>query len=381
MAYPIKMFSSADVGAAVHNGTPNSTVGVFESCLITGINPVAIASLTWKTGIATATCNSSHGYREGDILKIEGAVTAAFNGEHRVKSVTANSFAYEVAGSSYASPVVGTISARKAPAGWRKPFVGTNVAVFQSADTNSTQSYLRIDDTDPRYARVRGYTSMVDLDNGQGPFPTLSQQVGAGLTWAKSDAANSTPRDWLLIADSSFVWWFPRPWASYGACVYAFGDPATLDGTRPRSAYIKGSAAASPTYPGNYGGLWTNGNEVGGYLSVAHHGVGGAIPCGTYGSAMQQFPGWGDAFPFPNPDGGCLIVSAMLIAEKVTGTAARGYIPGLYQPLHNQPLSNGDPTKLRTVDGSVRQGVMVDYGTNAAADRGRVVIDLDGPWR
>ena len=58
---------------------------------------------------------------------------------------------------------------------------------------------MRIDDTPGRYARMRAYESMSDVDTGIGPTPTDTQLAG-GLYIPKSPEANATRRRWVVVA-------------------------------------------------------------------------------------------------------------------------------------------------------------------------------------
>lgn len=380
MAHPVKLYRSTDTGAPTKSGTAGSDIDVISACLVSGYNPVSIDSLTWKTGVATATCNSGHGYVIGDVLKIEGAITAAFNGEQRIKSITANSFTFDVPGTSFASPVAGTISARKAPAGWRKAFVGTNIAAFQSQDSDSAQHFLRVNDTGTRFSWVRGYETMTDMETGTGLFPTLTQIAANNYLWIKSDAANATAKEWMLIADSRFFIMITRPWAAQGCSIVWFGDPILFDVGDKSATIIQAHSSANPGFAGDAGRLYVNGEMTGRYMARGFHGVGGAVQYGLYGNGIQTYSGYASGWAFPNPSGSGALVQPLIIGEPNLSNA-RGLLPGLYQVLHNQPLSHGDTLPIKAWDGSSRNGVLVDFATDNANVRGRAIIDIDGPWR
>ena len=380
MAFPVKIYRSTDTGAPTLSGTAGALLGVIDACLITGYNPVTVDSLTWQSGVATARCNNPHGYVVGDVLRIEGAGTAAFNGEHRVTGITSATYTYDVPGTGYPSTITGTVTARKAAAGWKKTWTGTNVSAYQSQDVSSAQHLLRVNDSGTRFAWVRGYETMTDIDTGTGLFPTLVQMAATNYLWTKSDAANATAKEWMLVADSRLFYLVMRPWALQGCTIVWFGDPQTFNASDQYATMMQGQSSANPTFAGDAGRLYVNGDMTGRYMARGYHGVGSAVQFGLYGKGMQTYSGYANGWPFPNPAGAGMVVNPLIIGEASL-TAARGILPGIYQILHNQPLSHGDQLPIRAQDGSIRNGVLVDFATDNASVRGRTVIDLDGPWR
>src|SRR5574337_1914064 len=61
----------------------------------------------------------------------------------------------------------------KSPAGWAKPYSGTNLAAYRAATGN--RFYFRVDDSGTVEARISGYETMSDVNTGTGQFPTTAQ--------------------------------------------------------------------------------------------------------------------------------------------------------------------------------------------------------------
>jgi hypothetical protein len=94
----------------------------------------------------------------------------------------------------------------KAPAGWTMPFISGDgwKAVFRNDHVLGFGKYFRIiEDNTSAYdygkgAAICGYETMSDIDTGLGRIP-----AAAGYKWFnKSDTNNTTPRFWIMVADS-----------------------------------------------------------------------------------------------------------------------------------------------------------------------------------
>ncbi|MDO3510283.1 hypothetical protein Q3P07_24945, partial [Ralstonia pseudosolanacearum] len=161
-----------------------------------------------------------------DIVLIGGANEAAYNGEHRIRNVTTNTFQFEVAADA-AARATGILTAKIAPLGWEMPFSGEDRAVYRSRDVTSNRLFLRIDEAPlagdgnygrgPRTVLAQMWEVLNDVDNGTGRAETM---------WRKAQNDNATTRPWVLVGDSKRFWlavnWsesYPNRYAAY-----FFGD-------------------------------------------------------------------------------------------------------------------------------------------------------------
>lgn len=377
MSCPVKLFSSNDLNAPKLSGTVGALIPLLDACLITGYNVQPVNKLLIVAGVATATTNAIHGFKVGDVVALSGATDEGLNTEFVVTAADNNNFSFKVDGSP-TSPATGSISAKKAAAGWSKPFSGANKAVYKSTNPLSKGFCLRIDDADARYTRARGFEAMTDIDNGTGLFPTVAQ-VSLGLTWAKSLNTNSTAVEWLLVADDRTFYFFPRCWPTQGNAIYYFGDLLELVTNDLYSVVINGSTLANTgsAYTDNSGGSVRDGT-TGKYMAREMHGAGGSVSAPANGFGSQTYSGYSVGYPFPNPTGNLLITAPILISTPDSGV--RGSLAGIYQPLHNQPLTNGDIFNGLMVNGLSRSCVIVDFAVDTA-NRGRFAVDITGPWR
>jgi len=171
----------------------------------------------------------------------------------------------------------------KVAAGWTKPFTGTNSAAFRQG--SGSMAYLYVDDngTTPggaKDASVRGYLSMTSISSGSRPFPSQENAVSLtsssvfGLSYRKSNTADATARDWIIVADDKTVYIFIDEGTSgqVGYCLFGFGQFLSYVPGDNDSVFISGSAA---NLSGNRSGMailgstQSSGNEISSYSFTA----------------------------------------------------------------------------------------------------------------
>ena len=110
--------------------------------------------------------------------------------------------------------------------GWAKAFSGTNLAAYRSATGN--RFYLRVDDTQPGFARLRGYRAMTTVSAGTNIFPVTSLAPTADWGAAKSKTLDATPRRYWGIRTNRYVLLVVEPSDPVADAVvrsvFAFGD-------------------------------------------------------------------------------------------------------------------------------------------------------------
>lgn len=90
--------------------------------------------------------------------------------------------------------------------GWEKPFTGTNLAVYRSLTGN--RHYLRVDDTQAVYSRLRMYRSMTAVSTGTNQYPTNAQAGNInlwGITKRYSGSPAAAQRYWGIRTNRYFV--------------------------------------------------------------------------------------------------------------------------------------------------------------------------------
>lgn len=378
----VKFLHSELPGAPVLNGTAGSLIAVLDACLVNGWGLVTATSVVVAGGIATATFAAGHSFEADTIALIAGATPAALNGEQRIASTTTNTISWATTAPDGAA--TGTITAKLAPAGWIHPVPsGTNKAAYKSTNVAATGCVARIDDSSARYARLRAYESMTDVDTGIGATPAEAQVAG-GLYVSKSNAADTSTRKWMVIASNKSVLLLVAHYITYANdyAPFFFGDFSSLkSGDAYSFVTVADVSDQSATQYVGFNSLSYNSSFTGVYIVRSYTQAGGSIPAilrkpGLYtsGSGDTSNP------PGPNPINNSLDLVPTLIYEGTTNSAPRrGVIPGVYGIPH--ALGSGFDSKQRIaaivdLPGHILIGVRYYSASNGA----RYAVDVSGPW-
>ena len=387
----VKYFHSAMTDAPVLNGVAGSLIGVLDACLVNGFSLRTVDSLTVSANVATANISAGHGYEPDTIVLIAGATPAGLNGQKRVLTATTNTITFAAPGIADTT-ATGTINARLAPAGWQKPFSGTNLAAYRSAEIASTRCFLRVDDSAAQNARAVGYESMTDINTGTGPFPTNTQRSG-GLWWMKASSTATTSRAWTVIADDRTFYMFVNT-STNGATVmptgfgWTFGDFNSTKSGDAFSCYLSGHSSDSSTLSSGLSQSlsYSGSGSLDGFVPRAFTAIGGSIAISRrieYFSIDNIHVGSSGILGYPNqPDNGLYLAPASLIENS---NNLRGRLRGMLYPAH--ALSTSSFNWRDKIDG---QGAYVGRklmavksdgapaGTSATA--ATIFFDITGPW-
>lgn len=389
----VKHFRSDAVGAAVLSGTAGSLIAVLSACLVDGYDVKSATSLVVASGVATLSFAGSHSATVDSVVLVAGVTGSltALNGEQKVVSIAAGVVRFATAAAD--GTATGTISFKMAPAGWLKPYTGTNLAVFKTADPMGTAMCLRVDDTGTTMCRVVGYESMSDVNTGLGPFPTSAQMSGGGY-WAKSSLATSAPVAWSLIADSRKFILHISPYTAtsaynIGGVTRSFGDEQTYrPGGDPYACALSYSAVATlgSQHDGMPDGAFALQHAMPrSYTALGSSVLLGAIPF-TGASALSGADT--SLGPFPSVVDGGLRLSKKWLGTAVSGVPPRCELAGIY---HVPMSSVFDTFKARDI--APGTGVLTGrklFALNpstayttlpAAATTGVSLVDITGPWR
>ena len=170
----VKWIHGAMRGAPVLDNNWGDLTALLRACAVNGFNVKPIQAITCNGTTATVQC-SGHGYLEHQVVKIEGAEPAGYNGEHRIVSVVdANTVTITLAAAlAPASAASGqTPHLRAAPLGFEQLFSSGNKLAFRSTNPQSPRNVLRVDDSLPagytttwaKFARVTMAQDMGDID-------------------------------------------------------------------------------------------------------------------------------------------------------------------------------------------------------------------------
>lgn len=387
MTYPVKHLHSELPGAPVVSGTAGSRIAMLDAVLCNGWGLLTAQSASVSSGVCTLNFATSHAFEPDIVALVAGAGTAAINGEQRISATGSNSVSFAAPGVP-AGPVSGTITIKVAPAGWEKVYSGTNKAAYRSLSPDSTRAYLRVDDTNARYARLRGYATMTDIDTGTNPTPSDDQLAG-GVYLPASNAADGTARRWIVVASDRFVHIAIAHYSGYQldyALVSAGDFPSLKAGDAYRWMVVgdPGDNSGSGS-PGIYNALLIHAGNAGAYIMRGYTQTGGAIPAYLYkpGFPVPAYSGSTSHPAGPNPINNAVEISPTLVLDGGNANGnRRGELPGLYGIPHN--LGSAFDTKSRIsasigLPGHTLLAVRF-YGTSSAATSYRFALDITGPW-
>lgn len=387
----VKFLHSAMTGAPVLSGTAGAMIGLLDACLKDGFGLKSVDSLVIASGVATATISTGHSAFAGSVVTIAGATVTggSVNGEHRATSVTTTTVVFDATGVPDQT-ATGTITLKMSPAGWNKPYAGTNLAAYKPSDVSALGMYLRVDDTGTSDARVVGYETMSDVNTGTGPFPTSAQQSG-GYYWPKSRAADSSARAWIFVGDErAFVLAVaPDTTNSPGKYFTSFyGDFVPEGSTDAYSCALSGSntTALSNQLSSIFSGSMANSFHTTNTLLCAaprsHTGVGSSVLLRhTYsalltGSLNPESGDTNNVTPYPNGPNGGLYVAPIRFSHS-NDFHFRGLAAGLYAIPQN--VGTGTFAALDSVTGVT--GLTGRTLRAIPGSAGALLVDATGPWR
>lgn len=282
----------------------------------------------------------------------------------------------------------------KSPAGWTKPYSGTNVASYRMTTTSpATGRYLRVNDTGDKTARIVGYSEMVNVNDGAFPFPN-NTQVTDGLHVIKSSTNNTTSRPWAVVATNrSFYLFVFCNSTVFGQSksgwdyVYFFGDVIS----RKENDVYNCAIIAPDIPPGTvdlnnmqyFGQMSYEGTDPqnGHYLERGYTGT--PTPQQFYKSRTYSWNYNASVMGVDLVGHGAEPVSNSINFAEVmvheSPTILRGTMPGFYEIINGAALFDNffityEPQGL--MSGSTLLIVPVSFTTN----KGRCAINISGDW-
>lgn len=386
----VKFLHSQMAGAPTLNGNAGTLIAVLDACLVNGFGVANVDSIVVAGGVATVTRSAGHPFEVGSIAEISGASPAGLNGQKRVLSVTTTTYTFDATGISNQT-ATGTIQHKVAALGWTKPFSGTNLAAYRSPNPQGTQCYLRVDDSQTtNTARVAGYETMSDINTGTGIFPTVAQVSGA-LRWVKSNAVNSTTRDWIVCGDDRLFYLLTSGMGTTpGSITQCFGDFVSTKSPDPFACVIVGQTSdvsGGTTSTQDLAAYTFGAQTTGQYSPRSVSGLGGSVNnlrCPAqpiiFGTGSGVYSGHEQTghMTFPNPGDNGLYVCPYTIGESVSSVRSfRGVFPGLYfvpQFIGPNVFAQREAvTGINSLPGRTLRNMQNLVGP--------MFVDITGPWR
>lgn len=373
----VKYFDSTMSGAPVLSGTAGALVNVLDACLVNGFGTATLNSLVIANNVATGTVSAGHGLSMicgtnnaspgvGPVIRIDGATPSALNGDWRLASVpNSTTLTFAVPGIADQT-ATGTITVKRAPAGWVKSQSGSQKAAYARSSLGATAMLLRVDDTPAQYPTLIMYESMTSVDAGAGAAPT-----SGSLYSAKSTVASATARQWRVVVDGHAVYFFAQPDGINWSSAVFFGDICNYkSGDQYHCALIANLNANTASYLSQLAG-----NTSGALLARAASQVGAAIALGRHSHSCSGSMIGSAGNPYPGIDGAvhCCPIEAWEIGAI---NAARGLMPGMYNALHNAQPPDG--TLVNSIPQLIEHQILAISVSNNSF---RGLIDISGPWR
>lgn len=259
----IKWYSSEDLNAPSLPADWNVLTNVLDACLINGYSSQSFSRVNISDGVAIATFNANHSFKQFQVVEISGSSEDILNTEFKILGISPATieFVVDLPDGDYA----GVMSARLAPLGWNKPFSDTGRAVYRAKNADKNPYYLRVDctkdasypDSYAKFAKVgilKSCAGIDDITGIQAPFnesSPLQNWKSSGnyhgyAKWKYATIGNEVLygtegervpagiRSWTLIGnDTSFYLVINSSLNRLDESVYGFGSVQTNGTARP----------------------------------------------------------------------------------------------------------------------------------------------------
>jgi hypothetical protein len=348
-----------------------SAIAILDACLVDGFGEVTLDSLVVSSNVATGTLSTGHNFTmigaTGPVILIAGATPSGLNGEWRVTVTSSTAFTFVTSGISDQT-ATGTITAKRAPAGWEAASSGTNAKYYRSLDVDGMRFVLSASDNDSSDP----YVCSIALREGD----LSSSNELAGTFYLHKSA---TYPGWSLIADANACYLL----AYNGAFPYGsmfFGDlTERYDPADQYAAVIGGHVAATTAVAAtNYGlinSLRTASN-YGAKLAKSKTGTNGVHAWRvTHANAAQAV----STYNLIGAGGTAVLGNREIVYPIEVWQAAddiyRGKMPGWYGSLHG--LNGLTGIVEHSGLGRTLKALPMYYNTNTAWQ----LFDVTGPWR
>lgn len=378
----VKFFQNTMSGAPSRTKADGKLIEVLDACLVNGFGSVNLNSLVISSNVATGTVSTGHNFAmtgaTGPVIRIEGATPSGLNGDWRLQSVP-NSTTFTFATSGLSDQIAtGTITAKRAPAGFSKVFSGTNKAVYRADEVQSTRLFLRVDDTANQYQSFYNFAltclfaDMSDVDTGTA--------ITNSMYTLKYDNNLSSPMPWRLYAD--------------GRAFYLLTESEDYYGTLLTTVLFFGDLA-SPSVPADVGhcGMTGTANQDGRSqlpnmandgqlrLAMSYNGVTPNVAASRTGHAFNYTSHIGGNYYIGN--GGASYVSAIGVLAKAVevfenNSVYRGLMPGWYTQVHSNSTAWKDQFVEHAMIGTLRGDQMY---SGSGGTQFQQLFDVTGPWR
>jgi len=362
-SYPIKYTHSGMAGSPVISGQVGKIIETLDAVLINGFNNKAALDFIIDNNVATLVFNTGHGFEVGQIVLVSGSSNVDLNTEHYVTSVTFTTISFiDIPQGLPNGSVGGTVSCKVAPQGtWQKVYAATNIAVYRCTDVTSTRLYLRVNDTIGDYATVNMYETMTGVSTGTAK--------SINTFWFKSNAADSTSREWTIIAEKNIFYFLVFPVGSSYLNVNSFGDIVSFKSGDAYKCWLCGNDAYY-----SYDFLYLNNSVQSNFLARGYYQTGGVVSVTKIGLGPQSDIGSGGSNSYPSAvDNSLMLYAPILVSEN---NQIRGIAPGIIQPIQNNTTILPNRLVFSNIPELPNRNVVILHDVSYV-----IMFDITGPWR
>ena len=285
------------------------------------------------------------------------------------------------------------------PAGWTKPYLDTNIAVYRTG-TGSRQRYLRVDDTNAADSRVHAFENMTSVSDFSSQF-TLALGVPTsttGIAVKKSSTADATVRAWVIVATETTMYMFLAPAATdanswvtattsaNGNGQFFFGDFISY---RPSDVYNT-AIVGSPTTTASTGHLGAAANTIsllsGHYITRSYlgFGLGGVAFAKGIPGMYLSISTMGQSITsnlFPDLITGGVQITPIEIVEQIATASStfitRGKMKGAWSTINSIPFSHGD---IIPGSGALAGKTFLVVAVWYNGTQGRMFVEISNTW-
>lgn len=379
----VRWFTSDMAGSPQVDDSPGCLVSILDACLINGFGHKAPDGnmITVSGGVATVEFSSGHDFEKHVVIEIEGATPESLNDVWRITGTTATTLTFDCPGIPDGNGTGSIIVKRATPGYWEKAFGDSLKGAYRSTHPESNGYFLRVDATAATSdgTKIRGYTSMTDVDTGEGAFPTFDLRSETSYGWRLQYSSLYSYTGWALVADARMIYFFPNFRDSGDTPIHYFGELDPLSITDFHATIIGAHTSLTPSYGqrDQENDQFDGSSAYSAYLAKHHD----ALPSdGAVSTVYLHSPfyspgsGIGEAIvPYPNPyTGGHVFKGNAIVRDD---QAIRGTFPGLLQSI----------TGGRSVLGGKKAGI-VEAGEEepvilVSMVYGQIGFKAWGPWR
>jgi len=284
----------------------------------------------------------------------------------------------------------GTGPTAKAGLGWTREFTAANKRAYRGNMATASGCYLRVDDTNARYAWMQAYSAMSDIDTGTDVAPATADRPN-GMLWPKSATTDATSRWWWAIGNERclYLWIVPAAFPSgttnhAGGAPYFFGDLVSIRPNNPYAFAISLTGITDYTGSNSTTISYLFGTRTGsaGQPTIANsvatmvRGIGGGsgsvyLQQGSIVIGTGLSIGNGNV-PYPIYDGGPFVCERARLWQSGTIPSARW--PGVFAHYHGRPFAD-----LSEVAGLLNKNFHTESGT-VTNGRGQIFFEVGEEW-